>query len=166
MSLDRFREVTLDESRTAAEQELRDARAAADAKLASCDAEAERLVSQSLVDGREAASREMVAQERLARRRARETVLAARRALYEQVQREGVEGLRALRGREEYRRLIGALEARASEQLGAEVRCHEEIGDQGGVVAEADGRRVTYSLAALVDDELRRRGAQLEQLWT
>jgi len=165
VSLDRFREATLSRARSAAEESISEVRAEAEARKAACAAEATQLVAQARSDGQDSASRELVADERLTRRRARETVLAARRDLYERVRREAVESLLARQGSDEYARLIGALQSRATEQLGAEVRCSEPPSGQGGLIAEAEGRRVTYSLDALVDDELRRRGIEIESLW-
>jgi vacuolar-type H+-ATPase subunit E/Vma4 len=165
MTLERFREATLGEAREDAEAKLAAARAAADEHRERCEAEATKLVEQASADGRDAASRELVAEERMARRHARELVLRARRALYDQARGEAIEELRRRRGSAEYQALHAAMERLMREQLGPEVVCSEAADAEGGIIGEAGGRRVTYSLAALVDEELRRRGVEVEQLW-
>ena len=166
MTLDRFRAATLAEAQEASDAAVAAAREAAEQRRRACEAEAARLVEAASADGHEAASRELAGAERLARRHARELVLRARRALYDRARDAAIAELRGRRGSDDYRELLNALERRAAAQLGAEVRCAEAPEDAGGIVGEAEGRRVVYSLAALVDDELSRRQADIERLWT
>jgi len=166
MTLDRFREITLADAQAAADALLAEARTAADARRASCEADAAQLAEQSRTEGREAASRELVGEERMAQRHARELLLHARRALYERTRSAAIEDLLRRRDSEEYRHLLAALKRRAADQLGAGVASSEGPADQGGIVGQSGGRRVTYAVADLVDDELARRSTEIERLWT
>ncbi|MGZ4544935.1 MAG: hypothetical protein ACXVXT_06045 [Blastococcus sp.] len=150
------------------------AHAAADAVLAEADADAEAALAEArqqaaalLADARARGERDAAtadARERAhARREARTTVLGAQRAAYEDLRRRGHEAARALRTGPGYPALLAHLTARARAELGptAVVREHPD----GGVVAEAPGRRLDATLAALADRALDGLGPDVQGLW-
>jgi vacuolar-type H+-ATPase subunit E/Vma4 len=91
----------------------------------------------------------LVAQRSRARRQGRAIVLRAEHSAYEERRRRAREAVRRLREDPDYPALLSRLTARARDDLGpgASVHTHPD----GGVVAELDGRRVTYTLTALAD---------------
>jgi vacuolar-type H+-ATPase subunit E/Vma4 len=102
----------------------------------------------------------------LARRRrdARDTTLAAQRALYDELRRRSRDAARALRDAPDYPVLRQYLIDRARAALGRDASIRESL--DGGVVAEAGSRRLDLSLPTLVDDELDRLGGEVRVLWT
>jgi vacuolar-type H+-ATPase subunit E/Vma4 len=98
-----------------------------------------------------------------ARREARSRTLTARRESYEELRGVAAERVRELRGTAGYPSLRERLEHRARVLLGpaAEVTEHSD----GGVLAQAPGRRVDLSLTALADRALDRMGGEVRSLW-
>lgn len=151
------------------------ARADADAALARADADAEAALAQAraqaeqvLAAARAEGEREgavLRARERArSQRAARETVLRAQGQAYRDLRDRARTEARGLRDAPGYPALLDRLRARAEAELGpdADVRSLPD----GGVVAEAAGRRLVLSLDALADEALDRLGAAVEQLWT
>ncbi|MDN3027950.1 V-type ATP synthase subunit E family protein [Streptomyces sp. S.PB5] len=98
-----------------------------------------------------------------ARRAARARELAARRECWEELRRQVVEGVEALRDTDAYPHLRERLAARVRQLLGPDALVTEAPG--GGIVGEAPGRRLDLSLATLAERALERTGAEVEQLW-
>ena len=98
-----------------------------------------------------------------ARREARSRTLIARRESYEELRRKAAERVRELRRTDDYPSLRERLEHRARVLLGpaAEVTEHAD----GGVLAQAPGRRVDLSLTALANRALNRMGGAVRSLW-
>lgn len=150
------------------------ARADAAALLAAADAEAAAVVAAArgeaaelLADARAQGERDaagVVAEARSrARRQARTTVLRAQREAYEQLCRRSREASRALRVEPAYQDLLAGLRQRARAELGPDATVVEH--PDGGVLAEAPGRRVRHTLDALADRAVAALGAEVEKLW-
>ncbi|MFC0597875.1 hypothetical protein [Streptomyces palmae] len=99
-----------------------------------------------------------------ARRTAGECELAARREVYEDLRRQVLARVRALRRAPEYPALLDRLVRRARRLLGPEARVTEA--PLGGCVAVAGHRRVDQTLDALATRALESLGSEVESLWT
>ncbi len=152
--------ISADAARAAAER-TDAARAAADAAVAEARDEGTRVAEHA---GARLRAR--------ARREAQRRVLESRRAAYDALR---VQALAALApgaapagGGPSSPPAVDALSDRlrraAAEQLGADARVDDAPG--GGIVAEADGRRVDYSLPAVVDRCIDALGARVAELWS
>jgi hypothetical protein len=148
------------------------ARADAAAALADADTDAAAVLAEAreqaaalLREAREQGEREAAAlrtrEHARAGREARTVVLGAQRAALEELRRRGRAAARALG---EDPALLDRLRARLLADLGpdAVVRDHPD----GGLVAEAPGRRVDASLGALADRALDALGVEVQGLWT
>lgn len=147
---------------TAAEDEL--ARARRGERLAEAHRRANALVAEARRDGEDEVAVDVAQRLVRARREARSAVLAAQREVYDEFVRRTLDAVIALRHGEEHARLVERLSAVAREQLGsdAEIEVDEAV---GGVVGRRDGRRVDYTLPALVDRAIGDLGARLQELW-
>lgn len=98
-----------------------------------------------------------------ARRQARAIVLAAQQSAVEELRARARSAVSALRTDPRYPTLLARLTAIARDRLGpaAVVREHPE----GGVLAEADGRRVALTLDAAGDRAVDALGRRAEELW-
>jgi vacuolar-type H+-ATPase subunit E/Vma4 len=98
-----------------------------------------------------------------ARRRARATVLAARREVFGEVRDASHAAVRALRDEPDYPRLLDALTATVRAELdpAASIAEHES----GGLVAVAGARRLDYSLDGFADRAVDALGAELDRRW-
>lgn len=153
---------------------LRDAAADADALLSAAaeDAratvrEAEARASAALAEARNLGARDAgqtgAALRGRARRAARARELAARREIWEELCRQVVDGVEALRGTGAYPAVRRRLTAHVRQALGPGAHITEAPG--GGVVGDAPGRRLDCSLAAFAQRALDRSGGEVEQLW-
>jgi hypothetical protein len=106
----------------------------------------------------------LVAERARARRRARATVLAAQGEAYTKLRDRARLAVAALREDPGYPALRDRLTAEATEMVGADASVTES--PEGGVVAEAPGRRAALTLTALADRVLDLPGLDLEALWT
>ncbi|WP_314251728.1 hypothetical protein [Streptomyces sp. DSM 40907] len=151
---------------------LRAAREAADALLAEAAEDARRVLAagrdeaaailerarlQGRADGAAFAAAEVVR----ARRRAYALELAVRKEMYEELRRRVTEGV--LHAPADRAALRSRLEARARAVLGPGASV-TAVAD-GGVLAEAPGRRVDLTLASLAERALERAGLETEILW-
>lgn len=150
------------------------ARADADATVAAADAEAavtlagaRTLAASIREEARARGERDAAALEERerarARREARSTVLQAQRAAYEQLRRAAETAARGLRAGPAYPDLLAGLTARAAAELGPEAVVREH--PDGGVLAEAAGRRWDGTLHTLADRALADLGADVQGLW-
>lgn len=124
------------------------ARADADvaATLAEADREVEQITATARAEGAADASELVAAERARADRASRAVALRARRAAYDALVRRAHEAVRALAEEPDVRdRLVGLARARLG--AAASVRSTPD----GGVVAELDGRRVSYELVAMAD---------------
>ena len=91
-------------------------------------------------------------------------MLEARRDLWDELHRAAADRAGALVGTPAYDRLVERLRAAAVEQLGGSA--HVEDAPAGGLVAASNGRRVDYSLPALVERALAQLAPRAEELWS
>ena len=98
-----------------------------------------------------------------ARRQERAILLAAQRAAYEQLQAGSRAAVRGLRGDPSYPELLARLTATARERLGPGTAVREHPG--GGVVAEVEGRRLSFTLDAAAERAVEALGRDVERLW-
>ena len=164
MSLDAVRDALLADARQAGDER----RAAAIREAAATRDSARRSASQLLAGVREAGAAEAraVAARELARarRQAHETVLAARREVYERARSEARRAATSLRDAPDHAELCDGLASAARRQLGADasVEIDPEV---GGVVATAGSRSVDYRWPAIADRCFDALGAAVEELW-
>jgi len=153
---------------------LDDARRDVDAMLAQADTEAAairedagaraREIRESAVSlGEDDAAATLRAERTRARRRARQLLLGAQRDMYDELRRAALERAALLRQEPGYSRAIEGLTARARDDLGPDAAVTDH--PSGGVVAEANGRHVSFTVESLVDEALGSLGADLEGLW-
>ena len=150
------------------------ARADGDALLASADADAETAVAAARVEaaaavaearaqGERDAALVRTAERARARRQARAVVLRAQRAAYDELRRRSRAAAARLRTEPGYPALLDRLTALARAELGAAAVVREH--PDGGVVAEAPGRRVDLRLATLAERAVDTLGPEVEALW-
>ncbi|MDL2074900.1 hypothetical protein QNN03_00445 [Streptomyces sp. GXMU-J15] len=154
---------------------LRAAEADAAAMLATADKDAATILRQAeaqaadlLAEARERGAADAEAVRRAAHVRARRTArareLAARRECWEELRRQVIRGVEALRTTEGYPRIEAGLTARAHRLLGPRARISPAPG--GGVLAEDETRRVDLSLTQCARRALDGAGPEVEELWT
>ncbi len=147
-----------------AEQLLALARSEADEVTARAQQQADALLAEARAKG-VADGEAVVAGERArAERAARGLVLDAQRQAYDQARRAARDAVSDLRHDPDYPDLRETLRARATRDLGPDVRVAED--PRGGIVAASDGRRVDYSFDALADDIVDRLAAEVEGIWS
>jgi vacuolar-type H+-ATPase subunit E/Vma4 len=143
------RDALLDHARRDAARVLAAADDDAAALLDDAAAEAGRIRAAAAAEAAAYAASLLAAQRSHARREGRAIVLRAQRDAYLERRRRAREAVRGLCDDPEYPALLARLTAQARADLGpgASVRPQPD----GGVVAELDGRRVSYTLTALAD---------------
>lgn len=165
MNLEAYRRGRLADAGADAARLTAEADAIAVARLAEGRRTAEAIVAQAQVEGVAEADREMARTRVRERRRAQRIVLGARRQAYETLSEGARAAVRDLRPGSAPGAFLDRLERLAREQLGDGARVERDLVGVGGVVAEFDGRRVDYSLAALAERCLRGLRAEVEELW-
>jgi vacuolar-type H+-ATPase subunit E/Vma4 len=153
----------LDRARMDADAALTGADTEAAAMLAAARARAAQLVTEARAEGERDAAAVGARLRARAQREARAAVLHAQAAAYAELRRRSRAAVRALREDPAYPELLAALRARARAQLGAAATVREH--PDGGVVAEAPGRRLDAGLDALADAALDGLGAEVQELW-
>lgn len=166
MELEAFRRARLAEVAAEADRLLAEADASVASELEVARRTAEAVLSQARSDGAAEAEREMELARARGQRSARGIVLAARREAYQGLCERARATAFELRATPGYGALLDRVERLVRQQLGDDTRIERDPVDLGGVLAEAHGRRVDYSLAALVDRSVRGLGEEVEQLWT
>jgi vacuolar-type H+-ATPase subunit E/Vma4 len=164
MRLEAFERGLGEEAQARIDRRLARARADAEALVARARREAEAQVERARVEGTADADRAMAVDLLDAKRRARRLLLEAERAAYQGLRAAAREAVDGLRGDETYRRLLDRLEAAARAQLGPDARIVRDP-SEGGVIGEAGGRRVDYSLPALVERAVDSVAADLARTW-
>jgi len=145
---------------------LADTDASVASELADARREADAILAQARADGIAEAERQMATAQARGQRGARRIVLAARSEAYQDLCDQARVAVLGLRGSSEYPRLLDRLERLARERLGEGVAIERDPPDRGGVIAEAQGRRVDHSLVALVERSIAGLGEEVERLWT
>ncbi|GAB2856353.1 hypothetical protein [Nocardioides pacificus] len=131
--------------------------------LAQARAEADGIRAAARAQGELDAARELVSARARIRRRARTAVLSAQRDAYAELRARVLDELAGLRGDPGYGAWCDRLRERVQAVLGADARVVDS--PSGGVVAEADGRRVECTLVGLADRVIDGLGADVEGLW-
>ena len=162
-ALDPVRRTLLDRARADADAELAHADADAAAALAQARAEAAAILARATADGERDAGQASARERASTQREARSTVLRARSAAHAELRARSRAAAVALREDPGYPTMLQALRARATAALGPGATVLEAR--DGGVVAEAPGRRIDASLPALADRALDRLGPEVTRLW-
>jgi vacuolar-type H+-ATPase subunit E/Vma4 len=151
-------------ARADADQVLAAADAEAADLLARAQAEADGILAEARAQGEADAAGVLATERARARRQARAVVLAAQRDAFEGLRVQVLAEVPALRGDPSYAAWCGTLGDRVRAVLGADAVVTEH--PDGGVVGEASGRRVAFTLEGLVDQALDALGADVEGLWS
>jgi vacuolar-type H+-ATPase subunit E/Vma4 len=166
IDLEAYRQERLRQVSGEAERLLAEADAAVASELDVARRSVEAILAEARAEGAAAAQRELDLARARGRREAQGIVLAARREVYEGLSDRARSAAFALRTDPGYDALLDRLEQLARQQLGNDARIERDPPELGGVVAEAHGRRVDYSLAALIDRSVRGLDQEVEGLWT
>jgi vacuolar-type H+-ATPase subunit E/Vma4 len=165
VSIDPAGEALLADARADAERLQAEADAEAEAQVARARREADELIAraraQGEADGRAESAREEAREAMLTRME----VLAAHRAVYEELLRRARTEVLKLRGEPSYPDLLERLAAACRRDLGDEAQLEIDPPDAGGVRASAGSRRVDYTLVALAESCVRELGPRLLRLW-
>ena len=140
------------------------AEAEAEAVRRAAEQQAETVRRRARLQGEADGRQVLLAEQARARRRARATVLAAQGEAYSRLQEAARAAVVALREDPGYPALLDRLTAQATAMVGPGGTVTES--PEGGVVAEAPGRRAALTLADLADQVLGTLGVELEALWT
>jgi vacuolar-type H+-ATPase subunit E/Vma4 len=151
VKLDPYREALLQEVRARADAKRTEATQDANDRMAEAREHAERMIREARMDGEAAAERETAREHVRARRRARRVVLEARRGALVRLRRAALDAAMAARSDPGYATFVARLTELARDQLGEGARLTVDPPGAGGVVAEADDRRVDYTIEAIVD---------------
>lgn len=165
IGLDAYRRARLDEARAAARRVEAETEAASRARLEDATQAAEAILARARAEAAAEADRDGATAMARERRNARRLVLEAQRAAYEDMIERVRAGALALRSKPAYGQLLEGLERSARRRLGDVPVVVQESTPGGGIIAEADGRRLDYSLAALADRCAGELGAEVERLW-
>ncbi|MGZ4514759.1 MAG: hypothetical protein ACXVX5_08620 [Mycobacterium sp.] len=157
------REELLARARADAERELAEADADAAATLAAAQSEADAILQAARAEGESDAAAVLSAKRARDRRQARAILLAAQREAYDELHSQVVQAASALRDNPGYGPWRDRMAEHARRVLGADALVSEA--PEGGVRAEANGRRVAYTLVGLVDQVIDEMGADIEGLW-
>jgi vacuolar-type H+-ATPase subunit E/Vma4 len=151
-------------ARAVATAEVSGAEEEARAILQDADRRADAVREEARVRGEADAQAVLVATRARARREARSVVLAAQSEVAVALRARVHAGLRALRDDPDYAEIENRLESQARGLLGPEARLTPD--PSGGFLAEAGGRQVELTLAAVADQVLERLGPELQSLWS
>jgi vacuolar-type H+-ATPase subunit E/Vma4 len=157
------REFLLAQARAEAERTRSEAAAEAAAVLARARDQAAAILAEARARGESDGAAVAAAELARARRQARGLPLAARRQAYEALRQRARAAVRKLHEDPGYPRLRRRLARLAREQAGPHAVVSEP--PEGGVVAEAPGRRVDCSLEELASRAVDALGAEVEGLW-
>lgn len=157
------REALLARAAAEAERLLAEADAEADATLARARTEAEAIRAEARAQGEADAAAVLVAERARGRRQARAVVLEAQRESYDALRARALQQTLALRADPAYAPWCDRLRQHVHAVLGADAAVTEH--PDGGVLGEASGRRVAYTLTGLADRALDALGSDVEGLW-
>jgi hypothetical protein len=159
-----LRDALLADARAETARLLATAEADAAAELAATQARADATLAEARAEGEADAVAVLTGDRARANRRARATVLRARSDAYQALRAGSQAAMRDLRRGAEYPRLLDRLAAVARAELGPSATFVEDA--SGGVLAEAEGRRLDYSLTGFADRAVDALGSDLERLWS
>lgn len=151
-------------ARADAERVLADGDADAAATLAAARSEANVILEAARAEGESDAAVVLSAKRARDRRQARALALVAQREAYDNLRSQVIQALSAIRDDPGYARWRDHLTEQARRMLGPEAVVSEA--PEGGVLAEANGRRVVYTLVGLADRVIEEMGADVEGLWS
>lgn len=157
------RDFLLARARDDAERRRGDAAAEADAVLAQARQQAAAILAEAAEQGAAKGAEVTAAAQAAAARRTRGLLLAAQRQAYEALRQRSRAAARALREDPGYPALRRRLARRAREWVGRGAIVTDT--PDGGVIAEAPGRRVDCSLGTLAGRAVDALGAEVEGLW-
>lgn len=158
------REALLAHARADAERLLAEVDAEGDAIIARAQAEADAIRAEARAQGEADAAAVLVAERARARRQARAVVLAAQREGYAALRARALEEAATLRADPAYATWCDGVRENVLAALGPDAVVTEH--PEGGVLGEASGRRVAYTLPGLAGRALDALGTDLEGLWT
>lgn len=158
------RAALLARARTEAAAEVARAEEAARAILLDAGRRADAVRQQARARGEADAQAVLVATRARARREARSVVMGAQSEVVAALRARVHAGLQGLRDDPVYADIESRLESQARVLLGPEARLTAD--PSGGYVAEAGGRQVELTLAAVADRVLERLGPDLQSLWS
>ena len=141
-----------------------EADADADATLAAAQREADVIRCAARAEGESDAAAVLAAERARVRRQARAVVLAAQREAYDELRSQVVLALSAVRDDPGYGPWRDRLVEHVRRVLGTDAVVSEPA--EGGVLAEANGRRALYTLVGLADRVIDSMGADIEGLWS
>jgi len=147
-----------------AERVLAEADADAAATLAAARSEADAILDAARAAGESDAATVLSAKRAQVRRQARALVLAARREAYDELRSRVVQALPAIRDDPGYRPWRDRMAEHARTVLGSDAVVSEA--PEGGVLAETNGRRASFTLVGLADQVIDTMGAEVERLWS
>lgn len=166
VAVDPARRSLLTAVRADTERVLAEADSRATELLEQAEAQGAVLVAQARAEGEAAAALEGAQEQTHAWRSARSAVLAAQRALHDELGQRAREAAQELRAGPSYPALLDRLETVAREQLGADATVTRDAPGSGGVLASRGDRLVDYSLDALVRRCLDGLGTKMGRLWS
>jgi len=134
-------------------------------RLATARAEADRLLTAARASGEKDAADAALRLRAGARREARTEILAARRALYDQLQTAALREALALRSSPRYPQLLDRLASAAKADLGEDAAVDVDPDPVGGMVARSRTRLVDYSLPALTARCVEALRPRIPELW-
>lgn len=165
MNLEPLRTALTAEAEADAQRRRAELEAACERRVAEAEAKAKALTQQGQLDGAQAAAQEALRRRAAASRRARELRLEAQRALLDELRARAREAALRLRTDPRYPELLDRLSRAAKSQLGPKAELVVDPPELGGVLGQAGGVSVDYTLPALVDRALDELDGRLEALW-
>jgi vacuolar-type H+-ATPase subunit E/Vma4 len=151
-------------ARADADRVLADADAAAADVLARAQGEADAILAEARAQGEADAAGVLATERARARRQARSVVLVAQREALEALRSQVLMRVAALRDDPAYPAWRDRLGDRARAVLGPDAVVTEH--PDGGVVGEASGRRLAFTLEGLADQAIQALGVEVEELWS
>ncbi len=165
MNLEPLRRALSAETVAAGDRRRSEVTAECERIVAEAEAGAHELSHEARVEGERAAAREAARRRAATARRARETRLAARRGLVDELRRRAREAVLELRERPDYPELLERLSDAARSQLGDDAELEVDLPGRGGVIGRRGDASVDYTLPAMADRTIDEMGVALERLW-
>lgn len=165
MTLDPLAEALLADVRAESERAVAAARSKADEVLETARADAEALLDAARAEGESSAQADLDRSLADARRAAARSIQEARNGALSGLRAGALKAVQERCQGPDYEAFLDQLVDVAKAQLGPTVRVTRGVPGAGGVIAEAEGRLVDYTLPALVDRCLGGLGVGAEELW-
>jgi len=165
MNLEPLQRSLLDSVRAEVQEQERLEAAAATEQLREARARADAMAAEGRLEGERAAMRETARIHAAAVRTVRESRLRAQRALVDELCSRVRDAVLELRDAPGYEQLLDRLAKMARDQLGPDAELERDPPGVGGVLARAGSRSVDYTLATLATRMIEGLGESLEALW-